>query len=176
MPYLYDSGSRPETAYFILALTGTVFLTIGMAMSMRIIEKTSQGRRFTNQPRINSKDTIFWLQPGNQRVGDQLFHSFAYHKKEAEYVTSWKRDKSSNFGFHAFERFLAVELGIAIVLSLSGFICQFLGLRGLHASTILYQLGSTLIMAGIRALLRSRRLERTSSMWLDEAPTEAVPP
>lgn len=39
-----------------------------------------------------------------------------------------------------------------------GFILQFVGLRGLHSSVAMFQLGITLIMAGLRAGLRAQRL------------------
>jgi hypothetical protein len=35
---------------------------------------------------------MFWLQPGGQRVGDQLFDAFAYSEEKHECVTSWRVD------------------------------------------------------------------------------------
>jgi len=104
--------------------------------------------------------TIFWLQPGDQRVGDQLFNAFAYSKNGDTYITSWKADaavESQQLGSTRLAR-SKLRLGVAVGSSCCGFICQFVGLRGLHGSVALYQLAVTLCMAIIRALLRSRRL------------------
>ena len=35
---------------------------------------------------------MYWLQPGNQRVGDQQFGAFAYNRVKHTYITSWKRN------------------------------------------------------------------------------------
>jgi hypothetical protein len=48
----------------------------------------------------------------------------------------------------------------ALVLSLFGFVCQFVGFRGLHASVALFQLALTLCMAIFRAFLRAGRLSQ----------------
>lgn len=47
---------------------------------------------------------------------------------------------------------------LAVTSCILGFGCQFVGFRGVHASIALFQLAITLVMAIIRALLRTRRL------------------
>ncbi len=101
---------------------------------------------------------MFWLQPGGQRVGDQLFNAFSYSEKKQEFMTSWKADlgNESNTNIHFTKS--AQVFWVALISSTCGFVCQFVGLRGLHGSIALYQLAITLCMAIIRAFLRSRRL------------------
>ena len=104
---------------------------------------------------------MFWLQPGDQRVGDQLFNAFAYSKSGDTYITSWKAEVAVESHRRPWSARLAqprLSLEVAIVSSCCGFVCQFVGLRGLHGSVALYQLAVTLCMAIVRALLRSRRL------------------
>jgi hypothetical protein len=98
---------------------------------------------------------MYWLQPGGQFVGDQAFDAFAYSASLNEYITSW-RVKSPN----------SVTLWLAILLSILGFIVQFVGLRNVHSSIAMYLLVSTLIMAIIRASLRSNRLQEGSNQLL----------
>jgi hypothetical protein len=103
---------------------------------------------------------MFWLQPGNQRVGDQLFNAFAYSKSKKTFMTSWKVDlenESQRLGIVRLTK-SSFRLWVAIGFSSCGFVGQFLGFRGLHGSVALYQLGVTLCMAIVRALLRSGRL------------------
>jgi hypothetical protein len=104
------------------------------------------------------KTVMFWLQPGGQRVGDQLFNAFAHSEEKHEYVTSWRVDADPSRKDPDSIKHPLLILWVASSSSLLGFVCQFVGLCGLHGSIALYQLASTLCMAVIRALLRSRRL------------------
>jgi len=87
--------------------------------------------------------------PGDQRVGDQLFNAFAYSKNGETYITSWKADAVVE-SEEALTR-SKLRLGVAVGSSCCGFICQFVGFRGLHGSVTLYQLALTLCMAGHRS-------------------------
>ncbi|KAH6651256.1 hypothetical protein F5144DRAFT_479889, partial [Chaetomium tenue] len=158
-PDLYKGESLPTLWSFCLAIAGTVILSVGMVCCAMLIEKMSMERRFKNEN--SSQDTtMFWLQPGNQRIGDQLFNAFAYSEKKESFITSWKVDlelESERFGIVRLSKH-TFQLWVAIGSSTCGFICQFLGLRGLHGSVALYQLGVTLCMAIVRSFLRSGRL------------------
>lgn len=156
---LYDDGDSPQLWSFGLTMSGTALLVIGMVLCALLIEQKSCERRFRKKAFSNasSKTVMFWLQPGGQRVGDQSFDAFAHSEMEKkEYITSW-RVSTPKEDPDALQN-SSLILWIAIVFSLLGFVCQFTGLRGLHGSIALYQLASTLFMAIIRALLRSRRL------------------
>jgi len=177
-PSLYEKDKRPQLWSFCVGMSGTAFVWAGMTLSARLIEQRSEERTFQDQvcfwflevsPPLTKffiqkkSTTVFWLQPGGQRIGDQLFKSFSYFEKSNFYMTSWKKppreeEKKSN-------RLSLVTSSdalfwVALFLSICGFICQFVGFRGLHASIPLYQLAITLIMAIIRAFLRTKRLAR----------------
>jgi hypothetical protein len=69
-------------------MSGTVLLVIGMVLCAMLIE-----RKFTNEavegPALQT--TILWLQPGGQRVGNQLYDAFAYSQTQRqEYIMSWR--------------------------------------------------------------------------------------
>ncbi|KAK0737454.1 hypothetical protein B0T21DRAFT_410905 [Apiosordaria backusii] len=155
-PDLYDDAQPPQLWSFILAMTGTGMLVSGMTLCALLIDQRSIERRFS-QPRPY-KTITFWLQPGGQRIGDQLFNTFSYCEKRPKYVTSWKADENS-------PRYYASPfiLWVTLVSTSLGFICQFIGFRGLHGSITLYQLALTLVMSIIRAGLRSRRLGRENN-------------
>jgi ankyrin repeat protein len=139
--------------YFWLALTGTLLLVIGMFLCAWLIEKSTQERKF----KFNKE--VFWLQPGNQRVGDQTFEAFAYSTNLKEYITSWKNeeDGDTNWRRGAFIR-------LAISTSIFGFVLQFTGLRGLHSSVAMYQFAATLSMVLVRSLLRTQRLKESENL------------
>ena len=99
---------------------------------------------------------MYWLQPGNQRVGDQQFNAFSHSRVKHDYITSWKIDR----GDEKLGPVLAsVILVFALFFSVVGYILQFVGFRGLHGSVALYQIAATLLMSAVRALLRLRRLD-----------------
>ena len=104
---------------------------------------------------------MFWLQPGGQRVGDQLFNPFSYSEVKSTYVTSFPNsagtETSAKFRL---PRITSPDAAFAFAVTSCtlGFGCQFVGFRGVHASIALFQLAITLVMAIIRALLRTRRL------------------
>jgi hypothetical protein len=79
---LRKEGRPSSKPYFWLTVTGTILLFIGMCRCAWLIEQSTQERRFKLHKQV------FWLQPGNQRVGDQNFEAFAYSAKLEEYTTS----------------------------------------------------------------------------------------
>lgn len=135
---------------------GTILLCLGMALCAYLIESKTKEHVFEKKVSPNAKATIksrfYWVQPGNQTIGDQMFDPFGYSDTKfplLKYITSYK-DKKGN-----------VTMGYiwtAVSLSTIGFICQFLGLRACHSSVSVLQLGVTIIMSIIRAGLRAQRL------------------
>ncbi|KAL5603358.1 hypothetical protein FOBRF1_010891 [Fusarium oxysporum] len=104
----------------------------------------------------SGNDTLmYWLQPGNQRIGDQQFNAFSHNMPKRTYVTSWKTG-------HGKDQLGQCQVNLILLLALFssvvGFVLQFIGLRGLHGSIALYQIAATLFMSIIRALLRQRGL------------------
>lgn len=127
-------------------LFGTLLVIIGVALCGHVIEGITTEPHFT--PTTDGNEEIVKKVVRLQRsctVSDQHFASFAIHNSpdDLDVRTSRlnKRDYSS----------LAATAAIATVV---GFIAQFIGLRALHWSATIVQLGVTLIMTGIRAYVR----------------------
>ncbi|KAB8073732.1 hypothetical protein BDV29DRAFT_175032 [Aspergillus leporis] len=146
-------GQQVESYAFPLFLIGTISLCIGMFLCAFIIERSS--KEFYLHAVKPSK--LYWLQPGGQNVGDQVFGSFlgvsegpsSQPTVDLKYIKSI-RDRTLEDSWPI--------LILAISFTLVGFVAQFVGLRGLHASVTLAQMGSTLVMAIIRTCLRTKRI------------------
>ena len=127
-----------------------------MFFSAVIIERSS--KEYYLKP--NKPSTLYWLQPGNQKVGDQAFGSFlAEDTKPIVYIKSVR--------CHRFEGQNLI-LYPTILLTIVGFIIQFIGLRGLHASVILASLGATLVMSILRTCLRTERMASEENKLKDD--------
>jgi hypothetical protein len=156
-PSFYTENDTPQLWSFILCMAGTLSLICGMSLCAVLVERRSTEQRFTPFHKPDGFLRIYWLQCGDQRVGDQQFRSFAYSDNKKEYITSYIKEPDSDPIFGLRPR---VVLWAAVVSSLLGFACQFVGFRELHGSIVLYRLACTLVMSIVRALLRSRRLGR----------------
>lgn len=141
-----DDKAVPSYA-FPCYIVGTSLLFAGMLFCAIIIERSS--KQYYLKPIKCSK--LYWLQPGNQHVGDQVFGAFMAVKQGPglQYIKSTRLPKHDS-GY--------VELYTILGSTMLGFIIQFIGLRGLHASVILAQLGSTLLMSIVRTCLRTERM------------------
>lgn len=146
-PSILNEGDPSSQAklWFVLTVLGTTMLMFGMVLCARLIDLKSRERRFK---RTGGKSKVFWLQPGGQRIGDQLFHAFAYSESRDEYITSARVDHTKR------ERTVL----LAVIFATSGWVLQFVGLRGSPGSVALFQFIATLIMSVLRAALRGKRL------------------
>lgn len=133
-----------------------MFLFIGMFFSAVIIERSS--KEYYLKPNQPSK--LYWLQPGNQKVGDQVFGSFLAEDTTPDVYIKSVRD-------HRFEG-QNVIIYPTVFLTVIGFIMQFVGLRGLHASVILASLGATLVMSILRTCLRTERMAPDENKLKDD--------
>lgn len=128
-----------------------------------IIERSSVEYYF--RPRKPSK--IYWLQPGGQKVGDQVFDAFLAVRegsngcstKDLVYIKSLRSPQYRGSDSLLF---------VAVMFTTAGFVLQFVGLRGLHASVTLALLGSTLVMAIIRTCLRTQRMDESDNLLTNE--------
>ncbi|KMU76641.1 ankyrin repeat and protein kinase domain -containing protein 1 [Coccidioides immitis RMSCC 3703] len=142
----FKKDERPIPSWaFPIASAGTVLLVTGMFLCAWLIETTTEEKVFKKRVRM------YWLQQGGQTIGDQVFDAFAHSADLDEYMTSWKREGPIT---RAREGLVWLAVGSTSV----GFVLQFVGLRGLHSFVALFQLGATVIMAIVRAGLRSQRL------------------
>lgn len=174
VPKLYDpsKGQSPTPWAFGLSVAGTALLNLGMMLCAWLVDEKSRERVFQ---RIDGNGRVFWLQPGGQRVGDQVFSAFAYSDKEdskdVAYVTSWRVDDgkadSTDAKNEPAQRLAMTRAKgtywLAISTTLVGWVIQFLGLRGVPGVVSLVLLVITLCMTILRALVRSNRLESESN-------------
>ncbi|CAI7660244.1 unnamed protein product [Penicillium manginii] len=161
----FEKDDKPVASYaFPFYMAGTTLLFAGMLFCAIIIERSS--KEYYIKPKKPSK--IYWLQPGNQHVGDQVFGAFMTVKGQgAESSMSMQLRYIKSTRFPKYDgRY--VELYIILGSTMLGFIIQFVGLRGLHASVILAQLGSTFIMSILRTCLRTQRMAPEENLFKDE--------
>lgn len=140
-----------ENYAFPLAFIGTLMVCLGMFLCAYIIERSTYEVRFRKM--AGSKSRIYWVQPGDQKIGDQVFASFLGASDDPEYIKSFRSNTTPT-----------ILLWPAVIITVVGFVTQFVGLRALHASVIFAQMGATLMMAIIRAMLRAQRMSKTQNL------------
>ncbi|RPA76684.1 ankyrin [Ascobolus immersus RN42] len=156
--------SSSEDKYAVpMTVIGTFMLCFGNGYCAWLIERTTKERVFYRKktgPTLKPRSRIYWIQPGIQYIGDQAFDSFLYsdiNNSLHSYMTSWKDNR----------KFHPAHIWIAIICSALGFILQFLGMRACHSSVIMAQLGATIVMSIIRAILRTDRLSTEDNVMGD---------
>jgi ankyrin repeat domain-containing protein 50 len=161
-PEDFLKNDSPVDSYaFPLFITGTTLLTAGMFWCAFLIESASAKYKLS----LESNEEIFWLQPGDQEVADQVVEAFTAVSRRPgsqstegfEYIKSVRMSRKQTQ--------LEPLVG-AVAITVMGFVLQFVGLRGLHASVTLAQLGSTLVMSAIRAALRTQRMSTMDNLLL----------
>lgn len=124
-----------------------------MGLCAKLIESKTEEQVY--ERRFPRRSNMYWVQPGNQSVGDQIFDSFAYSDSKPglkKYVTSWKvTDEKSSTN---------ILIWVTVFTTTVGFFCQFLGLRACHSSVAVIQLLVTFAMSLARAALRTERLSK----------------
>lgn len=138
-----------------MTVIGTILLCFGMGLCAHLVERKTDERVFE---RVSLQDTqtstrMYWIQPGDQSIGDQIFDAFAYSDQKfplQRYVTSWKKTEQESYNM--------AWIWTAVVTTALGFVCQFLGLRACHSSVAVAQFGATVLMSLVRASLRTQRL------------------
>jgi hypothetical protein len=145
-----------ENRWPVSFIIGTCLIIIGMFCCAAFIgEHTTE--TVYERSKVGKRSHIFWLQPGNQTIGDQTFYPFAYaedtNKPVDPYMSSEKLPSPKRRPF----------VGLVVMVTLVGFISQFIGLRGMHASISIAQLGIMIIMSFLRGLLRAQRLSENDN-------------
>ncbi|KAF4999927.1 hypothetical protein FGRMN_2165 [Fusarium graminum] len=149
-------GSRPDSYACPITIVGTLLLFLGIFLCAFLIGESTDEKVFDRKPvkdsdRMN-QSIIYWLQPGGQVLGDQVFDPFCcsdYKEPLQQYVTSWKY-KTKDW---------TLLVWTAVGTTIAGFTLQFIGLRGLHSVVSVFQLGVMLSMSAARAALRMQRLK-----------------
>ncbi|KAF8847912.1 hypothetical protein BDZ45DRAFT_606723, partial [Acephala macrosclerotiorum] len=133
-----------------LAFPITLLSTVMVSITGKgcVVGVNSTKKEYHEKSRGKSK--MYWCQTDGQKLRDQVFNAFIGCCEDEKYVevgvknTWWSDD---------------VLLWAAVFITMSGFVVQFVGLRAMHSSIFVAQLGSTMIMAVIRASLRTQRMD-----------------
>ncbi|KAI5843803.1 hypothetical protein DFP73DRAFT_513616, partial [Morchella snyderi] len=157
---LGKSGINVPAYGFPILLTGTLSLAIGMFLCAQAVETSTKEETWEPTEKGDSKSVV-WLQQGGQTVGDQRFGSFARRSgtkfPENRVLTSEKAGKGK-----------PVLVTAAISTAFFGFVAQFVGLRAMHPSVTIAQLGAVLIMTVLRSCARIQREGRNDIEDPDE--------
>lgn len=163
-PVDFQKDGKPVAAYaFPLFFLGTLLLCTGMFLCAFIIERSTKELYL----RPNKPSKIYWLQPGGQHIGDQVFSAFldVNEGPHSQASTDIQYIKSTRHEGHKVDH---IWLIFTVVLTISGWAIQFIGQRGLHASVSLAQMGSTILMAFVRTWLRTKRIGSDESRLTQE--------
>ncbi|KAK4238837.1 hypothetical protein C8A03DRAFT_14755, partial [Achaetomium macrosporum] len=150
-----DEGLPPAWAFPLMSV-GTILLCGGMFSCAFLVERSTKERVFRRPSGRSESFTFYVVQPGNQIIGDQTFDSFCFtdaSRSLNKYTTSWKVHQQSELG-----------VWLALGITMSGFVLQFVGLRAMHSAVSVLQLGAILLMSIIRAGLRTQRLGKEQNL------------
>lgn len=175
----FPKDGHPVAGYaFPCTVTGTVCLVLGMLVCSHVVESSTQETNYRTGRGKQAR--MVWLQK-TQTVNDQVFESFAIFPRDARtvFTVSSRMDKtdpprdtaknnqprSSSSSSPADERdeatseklygvALAIKAVIGTGLAMIGFVVQFIGLRGMHWSASIAQLGAVLTMMILKAWVR----------------------
>lgn len=144
----------PPVAYgFPVFVIGTLSLSVGMFLCAHEVEISTLETTWVPQ---RDSGSVIWLQQGGQTVGDQRFESFSRVIRWSESdCAANKIITSSKLTQDTKKRRFSVM--IAISTALIGFVVQFAGLRVMHSSVIVVQLGAVLIMTVVRSCAHIQR-------------------
>ncbi|KAL7787576.1 hypothetical protein V8C43DRAFT_316829 [Trichoderma afarasin] len=163
-------GSRPESYACPLTITGTLLLCGGIFLCAFLVGESTKEQVFRRNPGNGDKkaarETLYWVQPGGQVLGDQVFDAFCCSDRGEplkEYITSWKNQSKIS----------QIVVWVAVGISVIGFVMQFVGLRAIHSAVSVAQLGVIMLMSAARAALRMQRLKPEDN-FLAQCPDEVV--
>lgn len=163
----------------VMFIAGTILMCLGMWSCAYLIGQTTEeirfqrckpywtakdpgGNPYTLMHRSKPKPQLFWLQPGPQVIGDQSFDSFGYVEDPANPLQVWTSSRKE------FQDTFELRTYFAVLAVLTGYIAQFIGLRGIKAWVSLAQLGICIVMSILRGYLRMQRLDKKSNQLSDK--------
>ncbi|PWI69794.1 hypothetical protein PCL_00706 [Purpureocillium lilacinum] len=147
----FDSSSKDYAPRMFIS--GTALLCLGMFGCAAIVGQATSEVTYKRQKSSASSSRLIWLQPGPQFVGDQSFDPFVHLEDRSKPLESWISSRKEPTG-----KKFQIATFAATMITLGGYVLQFIGLRGMKAWVSIAQLGITLIMAFLRCLLRMQRL------------------
>ena len=180
----FEKDGRPVQRHaFPSMAAGTVALVIGMFMCCHIVERSTTEATWHIKEPDGYRVMVAWLQKGGE-VNDQQFESFILSRDtesdtESDTGSSKLRNAMSKFVktlLHTDTQLLirtshknrgknqATLTTIAVLISLVGFVVQFVGLRGLAWHATIAQLVATGIMTFLRAVIRRNLVYKPDSV------------
>ena len=140
----FKNDGQPAIYYaYPCTVVGTALLVSGLLICSHVVESST----YENKYRPNGLEArLLYLQKSGT-VSDQSFGSFAIFAKEPKSVITTSRRETVG-------PVLETKTVLGLVISLSGFVIQFVGLRSMHWSATVVQLGVTVTMTTLRALVR----------------------
>ncbi|KAF5519285.1 Ankyrin repeat and SAM domain-containing protein 3 [Colletotrichum aenigma] len=160
---LEQDGEQPSSYACPMVIVGTILVCGGVFFCAVLVGESIEEEIYQRRQALSERSSLYWLQPA-QVHGDQTFEPFCYADVGGvgslnRHITSRKKQSAPS------------ELSVWLVVgsSVSGFVLQFVGLRGTHSSISLAQLGAALIMSMLRAGLRTQRLDSQGNrLWEQE--------
>ena len=140
---------------FPFTAVGTLAICTGLIMCTYVIEASTSE---TKVPVPQLRTRVVWLQR-SQRVDDQVFSARAFVRNDDK---NRKRKRVSDiFTSRRNKRSFYITTVVGTLVSIVGFIIQFVGLRGMHWSATIAQLGATFLMTILRSYLRRGLFDNT---------------
>ncbi|KAK4098409.1 hypothetical protein N658DRAFT_568772 [Parathielavia hyrcaniae] len=156
---LAESANPHSTYGYPCYMVGTVLLCAGVAFCGHVVESVSSETTLSCIPDMRKKVCIVRIQR-SCNVSDQHFGTFAIlnslDNPNIRYSRLEGPSKEASY-------FAVAGTSLAV----TGFVVQFIGLRGLHWSAAVVQLGVTLMMTVIRAIVRRGLSSEVASIPLD---------
>lgn len=162
------AGKFPPAYGFPCAVCGAIMTSLGLLLCGYVVENVTKERTYipTSEIRAKGKESDYNVLRIQQHcvVGAQIFGSMMIenHKGNSSLRMSRRLNVDKRQGRYKF----CTACGAA--LSVLGFFGQFIGLRTLHSSATLSQLGLMLVMTGVRSLLRGGLVRKPDSEPLAE--------
>ncbi|KAI5776471.1 hypothetical protein EDC01DRAFT_682457 [Geopyxis carbonaria] len=141
--YPKGGGKVPPYA-FPFFVAGTTVVCVGIMLCSRVVEGVTTEEIWEPDPKYENLRVIR-LQKGGQVVNDQMFGPYALLDLDPEHKIRTSRHNTNSFRF---------TVSAATVLTLLGYIVQFIALRGLHWSSTIAQLVATFTMTTLRSVAR----------------------
>ncbi|KAL8399273.1 hypothetical protein RB596_007914 [Gaeumannomyces avenae] len=178
---MFPKDGNPVAEYaFPCTAAGALLLVVGILVCSHVVESATSETRY--RPKDGMEARVVWLQRSGT-VNDQSFEPFAiFPRKPQPIITTSHRANLQKQGQSAIASILsALSVGIsgmvgttveelvtvvAVFVSVSGFILQFTGLRAMHWSASVTQLGATALMTILRAWVRRNLAENPKALSL----------
>ncbi|KAL8365070.1 hypothetical protein RB595_004064 [Gaeumannomyces hyphopodioides] len=164
--FLKDGNPVAEYAFPCTA-AGALLLVAGMLVCSHVVESSTSETKY--RPKDGMEARVVWLQRSGT-VNDQAFEPFAiFPPKPQPLITTSHRASPQKQEIRVGG--LGIKVGelvtvVGVFVSISGFIVQFTGLRAMHWSASVTQLGATVLMTILRAWVRRNLAENPKALPL----------